>query len=44
MKVHISQVSKELLEEIGGYTFEFRGYQDVKVSKNMFEDSKFLSV
>ena len=32
MKVHISQASKELLEDIGGYTFSFRGYTELKVS------------
>ena len=32
MKIHITQSSKELLEAVGGYVFEFRGYQDVKVN------------
>nr|XP_045608610.1 adenylate cyclase, germination specific-like [Procambarus clarkii] len=30
MKVHISLSTKELLEKVGGYTCEFRGYQEVK--------------
>ncbi|KAK4291085.1 hypothetical protein Pmani_036066 [Petrolisthes manimaculis] len=30
MKVHISQSTKEILDQLGGYTYEFRGYQDVK--------------
>ncbi|XP_076048414.1 uncharacterized protein LOC143029595 [Oratosquilla oratoria] len=35
MKVHVSQDTKELLEKIGGYTFEFRGYQDIKGKGSM---------
>lgn len=36
MKVNISQMSKELLEQIGGFSFEFHGYQEVKVRGNKF--------
>ncbi|XP_066972570.1 uncharacterized protein [Macrobrachium rosenbergii] len=35
MKVHISQTTKEILEIIGGYSFEFRGYQEVKGKGSM---------
>ncbi|KAF2352913.1 hem NO binding associated [Trinorchestia longiramus] len=35
MKVHITQSSKELLEAVGGYVFEFRGYQEVKGKGNL---------
>ncbi|XP_042214992.1 uncharacterized protein LOC121861389 isoform X1 [Homarus americanus] len=34
MKVHVSQSTKEILDQLGGYTCEFRGYQEVKVSVN----------
>ena len=30
-KIHISENTKSILEEIGGYETEFRGYLDVKV-------------
>ncbi|XP_050688216.1 uncharacterized protein LOC126981318 [Eriocheir sinensis] len=30
MKVHLSQATKEILDQVGGYTCEFRGYQEVK--------------
>ncbi|KAK7080509.1 hypothetical protein SK128_016361 [Halocaridina rubra] len=35
MKVHISQTTKEILEIVGGYSFEFRGYQEVKGKGSM---------
>ncbi|XP_071527452.1 uncharacterized protein [Panulirus ornatus] len=35
MKVHVSQTTKEILDQIGGYTLEFRGYHEVKGKGNM---------
>ncbi|XP_069948440.1 uncharacterized protein [Cherax quadricarinatus] len=35
MKIHISQTTKELLDKVGGYTCEFRGYQEVKGKGSM---------
>ncbi|XP_042875536.1 receptor-type guanylate cyclase gcy-2-like [Penaeus japonicus] len=30
MQIHISQTTKEILEQMDGYAFEFRGYMEVK--------------
>ncbi|XP_075237720.1 atrial natriuretic peptide receptor 1-like isoform X2 [Lycorma delicatula] len=46
MKIHISNETRLALEELGGFTVEFRGKMDVKVKKQVYQlyQKKYLKI